>query len=539
MKRTEMSVWKFFFVLLLTAVFMLPSGKAYAEGKIKISISSDYILTWTDYPGAAVYYLSIDGGSWSTDLLPVIGKNKIDLKTVIDERVVPPYDLKNNGRHKILVDGYNADQSKKLAGSDQKIIKYISSVTEYVPDSETLSAKLSGDGILTWRPVVDAALYRIFIDGEYSMPVTESMGTKADLKDVINTLYIDKAVDLKSGGTYKIRLVAYGGMTEEDELDVWDGSFKYTAKKPFLDSYVNVTGVRDVLYTGDPVILVLTVKDGSVKLKEGTDYKVSYKKNTAPGDASVTLTGIGKYDGTITQYFSILKEALPTETDDSSKEEDRSAAADRTPGISRAEAENFLTSVRSGKDPAWTDFGTLQLRVSKVKDRKITLKWKKNSKAAKYVMYGYVAGKKPFKKLAEIKKSKKTYTKKSLKPGKWYKLLLVAYDKNSNVIAASKTVFAATSGGKYTNPAKLKTAAKKNKVKLKEGKSFKLKAKIIRAAKKRKIKNWRKLRYESSDPATAAVSGKGVIKGIKAGSCYVYAYAQNGVFKKIKITVTQ
>ena len=32
-------------------------------------------------------------------------------------------------------------------------------------------------------------------------------------------------------------------------------------------------------------------------------------------------------------------------------------------------------------------------------------------------------------------------------------------------------------------------------------------------------------------------SSKGVIKGKKKGTCYIYAYAQNGVFAKIKVTI--
>jgi uncharacterized protein YjdB len=43
--------------------------------------------------------------------------------------------------------------------------------------------------------------------------------------------------------------------------------------------------------------------------------------------------------------------------------------------------------------------------------------------------------------------------------------------------------------------------------------------------------------YESTNPKVAKVSKKGVVTGKKKGSCYVYAYAQNGVFAKIKVTV--
>lgn len=46
-----------------------------------------------------------------------------------------------------------------------------------------------------------------------------------------------------------------------------------------------------------------------------------------------------------------------------------------------------------------------------------------------------------------------------------------------------------------------------------------------------------KFRYESTNKKIATVSKKGVIKGIKKGSCYVYVYTQNGLYKRIKVRV--
>ena len=45
------------------------------------------------------------------------------------------------------------------------------------------------------------------------------------------------------------------------------------------------------------------------------------------------------------------------------------------------------------------------------------------------------------------------------------------------------------------------------------------------------------VRYLSSNKKVATVSKGGKIKGVKKGTCYVYAYAHNGVFKKVKVTV--
>lgn len=42
---------------------------------------------------------------------------------------------------------------------------------------------------------------------------------------------------------------------------------------------------------------------------------------------------------------------------------------------------------------------------------------------------------------------------------------------------------------------------------------------------------------ESSDKSIATVNQKGKITALAKGSCYVYAYAQNGVYKKIKVKV--
>ena len=52
-----------------------------------------------------------------------------------------------------------------------------------------------------------------------------------------------------------------------------------------------------------------------------------------------------------------------------------------------------------------------------------------------------------------------------------------------------------------------------------------------------KLKKHAGIRYESSNPAVASVSSKGKIKGLKKGKVVIYAFAQNGINKKVKITV--
>ena len=51
------------------------------------------------------------------------------------------------------------------------------------------------------------------------------------------------------------------------------------------------------------------------------------------------------------------------------------------------------------------------------------------------------------------------------------------------------------------------------------------------------IKKHEDIKYESSNTSVAIVSSKGVITAKKKGTCTVYVYAQNGVYKKVNVTV--
>ena len=216
-------------------------------------------------------------------------------------------------------------------------------------------------------------------------------------------------------------------------------------------------------------------------------------------------------------------------------------------GASEATVDKAITKYGKEKDPKGTKFGLLKAKLSKTTNKSITLKWSKVKGAKKYVIYANACSlKKPVKlvkhKTINVKKKTKCkwvckqINKKKLKKGTYYKFVVVALDKKGNVISTSKIVHAATKGGKAGNDKAVKTNAKK-KITIKKGKKFKLKAKAVPQNKKKKLYRHRGIAYESSNPKVATVSSKGVIKGKKKGTCYVYAYAQNGVFKKIKVTV--
>ena len=166
----------------------------------------------------------------------------------------------------------------------------------------------------------------------------------------------------------------------------------------------------------------------------------------------------------------------------------------------------------------------------------IKLTWKSINYADGYIVYGAKCGKK-LERIAEIKNGKaKSYTVKKLKKGTYYKYMLLAYkttSKGDKVILVSKTVHVATNGGKIGNPTAIKL--KKSKITVKKGKKASIKASMKK--KKKVATHIGPFRYESENPAIAKVDKKGKIKGVSKGKTNILVFTQNGICKKVKVTV--
>lgn len=70
-------------------------------------------------------------------------------------------------------------------------------------------------------------------------------------------------------------------------------------------SYAEVSRIMDAEYLGEPLTCNPRVYFLKTLLKEGVDYELSYKDNDRVGVCTVTITGIGKYTGSITATFKI------------------------------------------------------------------------------------------------------------------------------------------------------------------------------------------------------------------------------------------
>lgn len=67
----------------------------------------------------------------------------------------------------------------------------------------------------------------------------------------------------------------------------------------------SVSGIKNATYTGKTIKCKITVGSGKSTLKENKQYKVTYKNNKNCGIATIKITGIGDYQGTITKTFKI------------------------------------------------------------------------------------------------------------------------------------------------------------------------------------------------------------------------------------------
>ena len=131
-----------------------------------------------------------------------------------------------------------------------------------------------------------------------------------------------KVFDLKAGVAYKAKYknskdtgntksVNPPTVTLTEKGMNADGAEKQTVTKYFTitNAKINAADVADIKIQnykpGKAVTPKLTVKVNGRKLKLNKDYKVKYTDNTMRGEATVTVTGIGNYAGTVEKEFVI------------------------------------------------------------------------------------------------------------------------------------------------------------------------------------------------------------------------------------------
>lgn len=81
----------------------------------------------------------------------------------------------------------------------------------------------------------------------------------------------------------------------------------YQERVPITLGMITPIGTQD--HTGSAIEPGAVITDGNYTLVEGEDYEIVYSNNVNAGTATATITGIGKYTGTVPVEFTIQKVA--------------------------------------------------------------------------------------------------------------------------------------------------------------------------------------------------------------------------------------
>ena len=111
----------------------------------------------------------------------------------------------------------------------------------------------------------------------------------------------------KPGETWYVRVRSYLTNSAGTKYGLWSETAGITLTVPVTDVTLTQT---EFTWTGKEVKVgsYVRVKSGTTALKYGRDFTMSYENNVNCGvnTASVTITGIGNYTGTVTKNYSIL-----------------------------------------------------------------------------------------------------------------------------------------------------------------------------------------------------------------------------------------
>jgi|GEM_PF-324767 len=153
---------------------------------------------------------------------------------------------------------------------------------------------------------------------------------EASVEDIANQVYTGSAIEPSVTVTFDSEELSEDNYTVEysDNVSVGEATASVTGTSGYIGTVSKtynivansiadqiVADIADQTYTGSSIepAVTVTTADGTV-LAEGTDYTVEYSENEELGTATVTITGIGSYGGTVTKTFEITAASISSAT---------------------------------------------------------------------------------------------------------------------------------------------------------------------------------------------------------------------------------
>ena len=453
---------------------------------------------------------------------------------------------------------YTAPTAKKLTynGTEQALVN--SGQTEH----GKLWYRMKDSG--TWQEgtvpkAKDAKKYTVlyYLEGDSTHKDVGSQSEPAGSVEVTIEPKDITATITPNGGTYgnvTEATVALDGVVEDDK-DTGEIQTADIKEAPLYEVKENKGGTKAGSYD-----VVLSLKDAANytwEATEGKELKVSFiitrTSNTWKTEPSVKGWTYGEsHEAPVAEPMygkdTLVVEYRPADAEDSAyTTEEPKDAGDYKVRFTVAETESYgslskvleFTIQKAAKEAPKLKHPLL-LAKGKGGNKSITISWLRYSGASGYEAYwSYCGGKKNYKKFAAVKNNKLTVTHKKLKNNRNYKYYIAAYRMENGkkiYLAKSNVLHVAMKQSKFTN-AKSITLNKK-KVTLKVNKTFKIQAKVkLENKKKKQIVHAKTYRYYTDNSNVAKVSKKGVITAKAKGRCLVYVLTNNGVYRKIKVTV--
>ncbi|MEY8392232.1 glycoside hydrolase family 3 N-terminal domain-containing protein [Lachnospiraceae bacterium 45-W7] len=218
--------------------------------------------------------------------------------------------LPTKGENGSVITWTSDNDAVKIDGGAASITKGDTEITV------TLTATITyGDGE---DKVTETVTFEIKVPAKGVSPVTVN---KADLNSLIERVqgtakgnYTDESWNAFQNALTNARNVNADPAATQAVVDstktALEAAVNGLTLKTDISKAAKVTvSASSCTYNGKKQQPKVVVKVGNAALVSGTDYTVAYKNNVQVGKASVTITGTGKYMGTVTKTFKIVPKA--------------------------------------------------------------------------------------------------------------------------------------------------------------------------------------------------------------------------------------
>ena len=246
----------------------------------------------------------------ASDKVKVLGITAVNA-TLDGQPVQPNVSLATADDHPIDLNEYTVAFSNNTAPGEGTITitanpestTYTGTRTETFPIDEPVRTNLADVAVVA--PIDDQTLADKAVEPKPTVTLNDEAGTPlAEGTDYTVSYKNNEAV-----GTGTVVITGTGAYTGE-----LTATFNIVTEpapaEPKDIAQATVEPIAEQTYTGEAIEPKPVVKMGDATLAEGTDYTLSYANNVEAGEATITITGTGAYEGTLTARFVIVKPEL-------------------------------------------------------------------------------------------------------------------------------------------------------------------------------------------------------------------------------------